>query len=257
MISDYLSYLLKAKSAHGIHSPFVYDFIVQILQSKHPFYAFEPLEKLRFELEKSELLIDYIEMGAGSKKLSGSKRKISSIAKHGISKKKYSELLFRIIAKYEFKNILELGTSIGLNTLYLCKANENANVKSLEGNPSLCEFAKNLAVQNQIHNLEIIEGNFDNTLPGLMSKSDKIDFVFIDGNHTHDATLRYINLILPKLDLNAVIILDDIYWSKQMKQAWNEAKELSMVSISIDLFQFGVLFFTSLKKEKEHFILKF
>lgn len=257
MIADYLKYYFTSKTAHGIHSPFVYDFVVQLIQSPHPYYVFNRLDEIRIQLLKNKTSFKHIELGAGSRKLRSDERIIGDVAKHGITNKKYSELLFRILVKYQCRNILELGTSLGLNSLYFCLANEKNRVISLEGNASLCRFAENLAKNESVTNLEIIEGNFNETLIVALGKMQKLDFVFLDGNHKKEPTLRYAEMIWPQLHENSIVVVDDIYWSKEMKEAWNTLRQNQKVTISIDLFQMGILFFISEKKSQEHFCIKY
>jgi predicted O-methyltransferase YrrM len=174
-----------------------------------------------------------------------------------VSKEKYSRLLFRLCDAFRCKTIIELGTSIGLNTLYLAAANKNAQVYTLEGSSSLCGFAKKLFQVRKQKNIELIEGNFDSTFENALNKIDQLDFLFLDGNHKKEPTLHYFNQALSKIHNDSLIVLDDIYWSEEMEQAWTNIKSNPRVTMTIDLFQVGLVFFRSENKIKENFILKF
>ncbi len=176
-----------------------------------------------------------------------------NIALHGISSQKQSELLFKLINFLKCDIIIELGTSLGLNTLYLSFANSKSKIYSLEGSQSLVEFSQTLFAKKERTNITSIQGNFDETLPKLFSTLSSFDLLYIDGNHTYEATLRYFKLALEKTTNGSVIIFDDIYWSKGMTQAWEEIKAHEQVKLSIDCFYFGMVFFRNEQKQKEHF----
>jgi len=246
--------LLKAKrGGHGVHSPFVFKLAENVFNTQQHFYAFEELNTLRKDLKLNETELEINDMGAGSQKLLGSKRKVKNIALYGISSQKQSELLFKLANYLKSKVIIELGTSLGLTTLYLSYSNTHSQIYSLEGSESLVEFSKTLFAKKERANITSIQGNFDQTLPQLLAKLSSFDLLYIDGNHTYEATLRYFNLALEKKTNESVIIFDDIYWSKGMTHAWEEIKQNQHVKLSIDCFYFGMVFFREEQKQKEHF----
>lgn len=254
----YLNYLSAAKSAHGVHSPFVYKFITELLESKNEaYYPFKELDKLRKELLSNTIEIEITDFGAGSKVFKSNKRKISEIAKHGISQKKFSELYFKLVNFCNAEYIIELGTSIGLNTLYLAKANSKSKIYTIEGCPALHQFSSALFKKHKASNILSIEGNFDDKFPELLNSIPKIDFLYVDGNHQYEATKKYFEKALNKKQENSVFVFDDINWNEGMQNAWDEIKNHSEVTLSIDLFYVGIIFFRKEQKEKEHFILKY
>jgi len=254
LVKKYLAHLLTAKrNGHGVHSPFVYTLCDNVFNSLQQFYVFEELSELRKDLKEDGSEIEINDMGAGSQKLLGSKRKIKDIALYGISSQKQSELLFKLINFLKCDVIIELGTSLGLNTLYLSFANSKSQIYSLEGSQSLVELSQSLFAKKERTNITSIQGNFDQTLPQLLSKLSSFDLLYIDGNHTYEATLRYFKLALEKRTNESVIIFDDIYWSKGMTQAWEEIKQNEQVKLTIDCFYFGMVFFREEQKQKEHF----
>lgn len=256
MIKNYLKHVFKAKrGGHGVHSPFVYQLVENVLNNQHHFYSFEELSKLRKELLQNETALSIDDMGAGSQKLSASKRKVKDIAAHGISSQRQAEFLFRLCTYLKCRTIIELGTSIGLTTLYLSHTDTNSQVYTLEGSGELVNFSKGLFTKNERSNITSIQGNFDETLPKLFSELETYDLLYIDGNHTYSATLHYFKLALEKTKPDSVIIFDDIYWSKDMTKAWEEIKEDPAVKLSIDCFYFGMIFFRNEQKQKEHFKL--
>jgi len=256
ILKNYLKHVFRAKrGGHGVHSPFVYSLVENVFDNAHHFYAFEHLTKQRKELRENSTKLTVDDMGAGSQKLQASTRQIKDIAIHGISSQRQAELLFRLCSYLKCKVIIELGTSIGLTTLYLSYSDAGAKVFTMEGSAELLNFAKGLFEKNERFNITCIQGNFDQTLPKLLSSLNSFDLLYIDGNHTYDATLRYFNLALEKINSSSVIVFDDIYWSKDMTRAWEEIKEHPLVKLSIDCFYFGLVFFRDEQKEKEHFKL--
>ena len=92
-IFNYFNYLVRAKTAHGVHSPFVYKFVTELLETKNEaYYQFKELDTIRRELLQNTTQLEITDFGAGSAVFKGNTRKISDIAKHGISQKKFHEL---------------------------------------------------------------------------------------------------------------------------------------------------------------------
>lgn len=257
-ISDYLSYKFTAKSAHGIHSPFVYKFVTELLQSNNEdYYQFKELAGLRSELAQDNSVIEITDFGAGSKVFKDNKRKISDLVKHGISKQKFSELYFKLVNFTGSQFVVELGTSIGLNTLYLSKANSKSVVYTLEGCPQIAGFAKELFEKHNAKNIYLVNDTFEKAFPKLLNEIPKIDLLYIDGNHNYKSTLDYFNLALKKKHHHSVFVFDDINWNAEMKKAWKEIKDHPEVTLSLDLFSVGIIFFRKEQKQKEHFVLKY
>ncbi len=250
-IKNYIKhYFIAKRNGHGVHSPFAYQLCEEVFYNTNRFYDFEELKKIRASLltDSTELVIE--DLGAGSKTFHSNKRKVNEIAQKGISTIKQSEILYKLINFLNCVNCVELGTSIGLNTLYMAKASKTGKVVSIEGSKNLVAFAEDLAKKNQVNTIEFINANFDSALPELLKKITPLDLLYVDGNHTYEATLNYFKLALEKKHNNTVLIFDDIYWSPKMTSAWNEIKQHPEVSLSIDTFYFGLIFFKKEVKEK-------
>ena len=186
IIWKYLKYRWRAKTAYDVHSPFLFDFIEHVLKNDRDYYIFEEIEELRNQLIHIETELNVIDYGAGSKKGSDPRRKISTIAKNTLITPKFGRLLFYLAEHYGSKNILELGTSLGISTLYLAGAKRNANIISLEGSPEIANFAKQNFTRLHIDQIEIMTGEFSQTLPLALKKLRIIDLAFIDGNHRRE-----------------------------------------------------------------------
>ncbi len=253
----YINYKLTSYTEHDIHSPFVYELYMELIKNKYQFNDFNELDQIRKQLLNDYSIIEVNDFGAGSKISNTNRRTIKSIAKYGISQKKQSEFLYRLMNKYNPKVIVELGTSIGLTSMYLAKASQKANIYTIEGCVNLCQFSQKLFQKNNIKNIHTINGNFDIKFSELLSQLDTIDVLYIDGNHTYTSTINYFKTALTKKNNKSIFIVDDINWSSDMQQAWKEIHHHPDVSLSIDFFSFGLIFFRSEQKQKEHFVLNF
>ncbi len=243
-------YFVAKRNGHGVHSPFSYQLCEEVFYNRNHFYDFNELKKVRNSLlnDTSELLIE--DFGAGSKTFRSNKRKVNEIAQKGISTSKQSEVLYKLINFLKCNTSIELGTSLGLNTLYMANANKTGKIISIEGSKSLNEFASTLAKKNNVQNIEFIHSKFDTALPELLNKLPSLDLLYVDGNHTYEGTLNYFKLVLEKKNNASVFIFDDIYWSPQMTKAWKEIQNHPAVTLSIDAFYFGLIFFREEVKEK-------
>lgn len=253
-IKEYIKFQFTAKhhKGHGVHSPFVFSLIEDILNEKHPFYAFKSIESARTNLLSDHSVIYVNDHGTGSSR----DRKISEIARQCLKSKKEAQMLFRLACQMQPNNILELGTSLGVTTLYLSSARPSANIYTIEGCPNIANIANQVFRNEKANNITSIVGNIDTELPKVLSKIESLDMVFFDANHTKEATLNYFYKCLEKANDNTIFIFDDIYWSEGMTEAWKEIYENPAVTYSIDLFHLGIIFF---KKEwkKSHFKIKF
>ena len=250
----YLQYLKKSKTRYRVHSHFVFDLVENVLRKQSPYYAFKEIEKWRDALVEDNTKIRTKDLGAGSRK-SGN-RKVKDIAANALSTKVQSEWLFGLVNYFGVKTIIELGTSLGVSTAYLASVRPTTKVYTFEGNPDILSIAQKGWQKLQLENINSIEGSIDKTLPQLLeSISLPIDLVYLDANHTYDATIKYFTLLKSKLNASSVVIIDDIHWSSGMEKAWQEIVSLEEVSTSIDLFYKGLLFFRK-DIEKEHFVLR-
>jgi predicted O-methyltransferase YrrM len=259
LLKKYFQYLIKASNGkgHGVHSPFVYTFIREVLNKKanHPLTAF--IENRRKQLLANNTMIQVWDRGAGSRQTTSTQRSIRSIAKAALKPKKYSQLLHKIIAYYQPSQILEMGTSLGITTCYLAAANSNASIVTMEGAPSVAAVAKDTFQEIGLHNIEIMEGDFEQSLPKYLTAINTVGVAYIDGNHKYLPTIQYFESLLKQSNDDSILIFDDIHWSAEMEQAWEEIKKHESVTLTIDLFFIGLVFKRKAQKEKEHFIISY
>jgi predicted O-methyltransferase YrrM len=292
----YLHYYFTAANGkgHGIHSPFVFDFVTRVLNDRGPYPAWAAIEELRGRLLRDQRLLEIEDMGAGSAfvgaadaatgvgdERSGARirmRKISDIARLAAKPARLGQLLFRIAQHYQPSTVLELGTSLGLSTAYLAMGAPAAWVISVEGSGAIRE-----AAAENLRSLgldpELLQGNFDVLLEPLLERignacspsrsalaerggkppgaAGQVELAFVDGNHRYEPTLRYFHLLMAHMSAPAVLILDDIHWSADMERAWATIQADSRVYMTIDLFFIGLVFLRGEFKVKQDFTIRF
>jgi len=253
LILSSLNFFLKADTFYRVHSPFVFDLLTHTLEDNRYFYEFDDIEKLRKELENNTALLNIVDLGAGSKKSNDSIRSIKDIVNTAVSPAYQSMFLFKLAQYIDAKNIVELGTSLGISTLYLSGFSSKSTVHTLEGSPAILGTAKSIFKAFKRENIVTYEGSFDQYLPKVLGKIPTLDLCYIDGNHAKAPTLNYFEWCLPYVNENSIIVFDDIYWSKDMTSAWEEVKEYKEVTMTVDLFYFGLVFFKKEFTEKQHF----
>lgn len=254
---QHLNYLVKAQSAHGLHSPFVYQLYTRAITDATIYPEYQAVENLRNELLTNHSYFDFTDFGAkGSEKGIVKKQQVSATAGRVLKSEKYAQLLYRLARFLKPRTMLELGTSFGISTSYQALGAKPEQFNTLEGCPATAAIAEINLKKNQIANTKIVIGNFENTLHEVLINLATLDWVFMDGNHKYEPTMRYFQQISPYLHNESIVIIDDIYWSGEMNKAWTELRTLPQVTASIDLYGFGLLFFRK-EQEKEHFILRF
>ncbi|WP_343695189.1 class I SAM-dependent methyltransferase [Flavobacterium sp.] len=254
-IKSYLKFLWNSKNEHGVHSPFVFSLLTKCFYDKKPKPEYAILKKYRKSLLENKNFIEVTDFGAGSKVFKSNKRQISKIASTaGISPKR-AELLFRVTNYFQPKNVLEIGTSLGLATSALALGNTNAKVITIEGCPNTANAAQNELDRFDCKNVENIVSEFESFLISENLNSKIYDLIYFDGNHSKKATLTYFEVLLQTINNDSVWIFDDIHWSPEMEEAWEIIKNHPKVKVTIDTFQWGFVFFRY-EQEKEHFVIR-
>lgn len=264
IIKSYLKFLYNSKNKHGVHSPFVFNLVTKCFYDKKQYPEYAVLKKYRKSLLSNKNFIEVTDFGAGSKVFKSNKRQVSKIAQTaGISQKR-AKLLFRITNYFQPTSILEIGTSLGLATSALSlgtraegersEANSKAKITSLEGCTNTLAVAKNQFEKFQLNNIEPIQTEFSKYLKTATGNCDW-KLIYFDGNHSKQATLDYFEMLLPTVTNETVWIFDDIHWSTNMEEAWKTIQQHPKVSVTIDTFQWGIVFFR-VEQKKEHFIIR-
>ena len=259
LLVKYLDFLLRASNSkgHGIHSPYVFDFVTKVLQDKTPYQEYQSWNAWRQSLLNDFTLLPVQEIGAGSRSGKSNIRSVSSLVKTAAKAPRTAKFIFRIARYCQPQTILELGTSLGLTAGFFSLACPASSIYTIEGVDSIAEKAKENMADWGCKNVRVEKGNLDTTLCELMGRISKPDLVFMDGNHQEEATKRYFLQLLPHLSSTSMVIVDDIHWSHGMEKAWSFIQTHKMVNLTIDFFQFGVAFLDPAFLGKSHFKIRY
>lgn len=246
-------------TGEGIHSPYLFELVRFVLRDNNAYYCFTDIERRREMLEACEDTLDVVDYGsAGSPDGKYIRRRVCDIAKNHLESKQVGQALFRLvnwIGMHEKRplEILELGTSLGVTTAYLAAADSRNRVMTMEGSDAVLKLAQCTWQTLKLENIEWVEGNIEDTLFTRARK--RIDVAYVDANHTYEATMRYVEYLLPKLPEKGVIVLDDIHYSAEMERAWETLKADERVTTSMDLYHMGLLFVDP-HYLKRHYIIR-
>ena len=170
------------------------------------------------------------------------RRRVCDIAKRSLAKKKYAQMLARLVNWLgDGLTIVELGTSLGVTTAYMAAMDSRNKVVTYEGCSEVATIAKENWKSLGIRNIECRVGEI--TADVLERDLDKVDVAFIDANHTYTSTLAYFNVLAKKVHAKSVIVVDDIHYNPEMERAWKEICADERVTSTMDLYQMGLVFF--------------
>jgi len=253
LIIAYIKFLLRSKNQHGVHSPFVFDLVTKCFYDNTKYPAYQQLKAYRKSLLQNKTTIEVTDLGAGSQIDKSNTRKVSDITKNAGTTVSRAKLFYRLSRYFKFDQVLELGTSMGIATHAISLGNPETNITTIEGCPNISKFTKDNFSKHGLKNITSLTGDFKAVIPTLISNT--YDLIYFDGNHKKEATLDYFNSLLPTINNDTFFIFDDIYWSKDMTEAWETIKQHPQVTVTIDTFFWG---FVSFRKEqaKEHFTIR-
>jgi len=254
-IKSYLQFLWNSKNQHGVHSPFVFSLVTKCFYDTKSKPDYSTLKNYRNSLLENKSYIEVTDFGAGSKVFTSNKRQIAKIAKTaGISSKR-AKLLYRITNYFQPETILEIGTSLGLATSALALGNPKAKIITLEGCPETANQCQLQLRKFNFNTVELVVTKFSEYFKTDNLQPTTHKLIYFDGNHSKAATLDYFELLLPTITNDTVWIFDDIHWSVEMEEAWGVIKNHPKVNVTIDTFQWGIVFFRY-EQEKEHFVIR-
>lgn len=253
-IQSYFSFLKRSTNQHGVHSPFVYDLVTKCFYNSKKESAYKAIKAYQKRLRQNKTTIKVTDLGAGSQVFKSNSRTISQITKVAGSNYKEAKLLYRLASYFKPNTILELGTSLGVATQALALGSPEANITTVEGCPNISEAARDQFKHFYLNNITLKTGDFKTVIQQLDSQIT-YDLIYCDGNHNKQATLYYFEALLPKTHNDSILIFDDIYWSKDMTEAWETIKKHPKVTVTIDTYAFGFVFFRQ-EQAKEHFTIR-
>jgi predicted O-methyltransferase YrrM len=243
--SKYLKYMLFSshRRGHGVHSPFVFNLITSVFRNKTEPGIVLSIESLRKRMLEDSTILNVADYGSGSKQMKENLRKISDIARYSSVPKKYGLLLHYLAREFGNSGILELGTSLGISAMYMASGVQDTPVYTIEGSSEVATAARSYIDFTGIGNINISVGRFDDELPTIREKGFTPGLVFIDGDHRKESVIRYFKYIAEFSGEDSVIVIDDIYSSPEMGEAWDLIRQNERVSITVDIFRMGLVFF--------------
>jgi predicted O-methyltransferase YrrM len=244
----------QAKIRHGVHSPFVFAMQDGVLKNA-AMLPMATIEKCRTKLLHDQRTFERVDLGAGSRKSNSNRSSVAQFAQRSLQKEHPARILRGLADAVNAQNVLELGTALGITTAYLACDRPNRNVATLEGDPFVLQIAQETWQELELKNITGHCGAFDQLLSTEQLKEHLWDMVLVDGNHTYEATIRYWNTLKDKITPQGCLIFDDIYWSPGMYRAWCEISADPKVGITLDYFDFGVVFLFP-RRQKEHYKLR-
>jgi predicted O-methyltransferase YrrM len=246
----YLRYWLDAVEEHSLHSPFYYDLYTRVIQSNQS--ADPGIEKIREHFLNSRSRIRRTDAGSGTPG-QGNDQAIADIALKSLTPWRYSRLYQRLIQSFKSKTILELGTSLGVNALYLA-AEPGTQVITFEADHGLAAIAQEVFEEQRRTNVRLVEGPLSATLHRELEIIRKIDFALIDADHREQPTLGWFNAIVRRAHDKTVAVVDDIHRDAGMERAWKQIRNHDLVHGTVDLFRCGLVFFDP-RLTRQHLVL--
>jgi len=257
-VSAYIRHRLSVQSKYSLHSPFIYTFWAEVLKDYKRYPAYEIVENIRKELLKDDRIIHKVDFGTGQtgRPQDGVTIKVNKIARNSLVSVGKGQFLYKLVKHYKPSCILELGTSLGMSSLYMSEAAPGARIITIEGCPETSAIARSNIEKAGKNNISVITGSFDEKLQEALRLMPNPDLVFIDGNHRKEPTVKYFEECLPHLHAGSVVVMDDIHWSAGMEEAWKLIIAKPEVKVSVDLYHMGVVYFRE-ELSKEDFVLRF
>lgn len=233
----------RTKQGHRVHSPFLYSLISGSLHKPIAPEKLAKVEQYRRELLSDKRMVDVTDLGSGSQFGNGGRRRICDIARHSSASARDGRLLCNLASSMHSRNFLELGTNLGIGSIYLSLADNCQSVVTIEGCPQLSRLAQSAFGSYGFGNIRQLNAEFSEVLPQVLAEMPSVDFVYFDGNHRRQPTIDYFCQCLPYVHNDTVFVFDDIHKNAEMEQAWNEVRGNGRVTLSLDFYTMGVLFF--------------
>ena len=208
------------RQGFGVHSPWAYDLIENVINERNPYYAYEDLYSF---WEKAP---QYLPQYPQSR----------------------DELLFRLVNRFNPGFIVEIGTGAGVSTGYLASVSKQSRVVTIDyPHPAEKEVRRNL---KKIPNIEYIAADVIETMQDILDSGTVPQFIHI----AHTALWRQVvQMILPYASSDLVIAIEDM-GKKQKKEWWKEIIKDDRVGVTFQMKKLGLLFF-DLKMTKQHYVL--
>ncbi len=139
----------------------------------------------------------------------------------------FGDLFTDLVAHRKPDIIVEFGTAFGVSGMYFLAGLENnqkGRLFTFEPNRQWADIAlKNLQMISQRFALTI--GTFEENIDKKILVNEKIDMAFIDAIHTSEFVVPQLELVVQRSGPGALIVLDDISFSEDMKNCWRKISQ--------------------------------
>jgi predicted O-methyltransferase YrrM len=242
---------MRYRKGHGVHSPFVFNLITKVIEESLPFYRFNEIEMERRKLHDCLEKLSYTDKrGVKEKKHTAT---VSAIVGQEAIKQKQGMLLFRLANYFKYKKILQIGTGVGISTLYLTSYNSDIQCISLEAVPAFADIAKRFLDSEMQATVAIHVGEYQQLLPEALTALQQVDMVYFKSKREQAHTIALFEQVLPHIHSNTCIVFDGIKATQQMRQVWKTICNHPQVTVTVDLYSMGIVFFDP-KLHKRNYI---
>lgn len=231
---------IRHRRGDGVHSPFVFNLITKVIRERAVYYCFQEIEALRKELLQSKETILCPDRRHKGKFC---RTTVAAAVKREAVRPKYGALLFRLTNRFRSKSILQIGSSLGLSTLYLTLYAPALKCVSLERVPAFASIAGQLYSRAARTAIDVRIGDYKELLPGILREMGTVDFLFLNGRREQEDMLWLFTACLPYLTDDAVLVCEGIKSSRAMRCFWKEVCRHPEVTVTLDLFAAGIVFF--------------
>ena len=136
----------------------------------------------------------------------------------------WARFLMRLVGELAPRCCIELGTGFGISAMYQAAALEmrgQGSLDTLDREPPLIAIARRgFAEVGLEHRITLTQGPIGETLEAAAGRIAPIDYALIDAEHTEEATVENFDRLRPHLARGAVVVVDDIFMSDEMRRAW-------------------------------------
>lgn len=254
-IKAFFGFLFYSKTKHAAHSPFLYDFVISVFENFQKNLDLEKCFNEKKNLFQNHSQIEIFDFGTGSAKGHIYSTKVSLQAKRSLKCNREIRQIFNLVAKYQPLQIVELGTSFGITSMAMSLASKKSSILSFEGCPNTAQYAKTCFEKHNLTQISVVLGNIDEVLSASLAGIKTFDLAVVDANHTCQNTLNYFFMLKSLRNSKSIIIFDDIHWSKNINRAWQKIKADKDVTLTVETWNYGFVFFNS-DLSKQDFVFR-
>ena len=223
---------LFCRKGFGVHSPFVFDLITNVIGDTFAYYSFKDISLIRKKLIKKGKSVF-----CKGRQLTVKK----AIRQYGTSTKE-GEFLFRLTNRYKPRKIIAFGSSLGLTPLYLSRYDSTVQCVTFESEPDFAKTAARLLKKETNSSLQIRTGSYRELACKITEKFTSIDCIIFDKNIEISDIESIFNHFLPYIHAKTFWVLADIRSSIEKKRFWEQMCRHPRVTVAVDLYQMGLLF---------------